>query len=139
MEVIQNQNHTFVRNTDHLQNLCEKSGFFPGLLQLYLLHDQPKSAIDVVIYTDDEVGLKHVVNYISFLSLHLFLLFILFIFIIYSLSVIFLKYLFILIVFTLLTLSCGVLQWKGCSRFVTNSATRFLVWKASSLSKKTIL
>lgn len=84
MEVIQNQNHTFVRNTDHLQNLCEKSGFFPGLLQLYLLHDQPKSAIDVVIYTDDEVGLKHVVNYISFLfiffyySFYLFLLYILY-------------------------------------------------------------
>jgi hypothetical protein len=62
MEVIQNEYRVYSRNSEHLQNLCEKAGFFPGLLQLYLLHGQIRQAVDMVISTDDEHGLFHVLS-----------------------------------------------------------------------------
>jgi hypothetical protein len=76
MEVIQNEYQVYSRNSEHLQHMCEKAGFFPGLLQLYLLHGQIRQAVDLVICTDDEPGLFHVLSDVSTsLSSPLFYLF----------------------------------------------------------------
>eukprot|EP00026_Physarum_polycephalum_P000440 Phypoly_transcript_00441.p1 GENE.Phypoly_transcript_00441~~Phypoly_transcript_00441.p1 ORF type:complete len:1585 (+),score=566.32 Phypoly_transcript_00441:138-4757(+) len=62
IEVIQNEYQVYSRNSEHLQHMCEKAGFFPGLLQLYLLHGQIRQAVDLVVCTDDEPGLFHVLS-----------------------------------------------------------------------------